>query len=748
LDNADSAASLEANRPRNLLYVLVSLGGVAALSWEVIWQLKAALAVGVSAEGTAITLAATMGGISIGSVLAGRWLRTHPLHHPARWYGTLEFIIGLSGLLLAPAFRALEQLDAAVYAASPRLAPLLHVGGILLVLGPPTVAMGATVPLFGLMARSYRSSISLLYGLNTFGAGIGVLLIAFIVVPALGVWGSTLAIAAINFLIAAAMWCLPRGDEAAAEEAPAASETTGDTGRLMAVVFVTGFATFGLEVAWFRALRAAYLSTTYTFAILLAAVLLPLALAARKAPALRAQGFRLAAMLAGAGAFILLATPAVERFDMVSRYYAFFVLPSWFIQALAVLGPPMLLLGVVLPWLLDGRHDPRDWGRLYGANTLGAIFGALTMAWVLLPTLGFARSAWFIGAIVVGAALLLGNRRDRLRALAFGAVGLLVAIVAESGVGRTRVIGAGPPSGYQLIAFRETPDSTVSVIETAGRRILFIDGFAAADETKSADYMTWMGRLPMLLHSEPKDALVICFGTGQTADSVRQENPGHLDVVELNPAVLQLAGEFPTNQNVLGDPRVSAIAMDGRAWLRRTTKQYDVITLEPMPPTFAGVNALYSKEFYDLASARLRPGGIVAQWLPFHLLDPHQAASIAATFRAVFPDAILWIDPLDDTGILLGRRDGAGPLEKEWPGLKRESKGRTLKPQEITAAVALDAAGLERFARSGTVITDDNQLLAYHSAFAPGLWTAQTRAEANHERVKQAARGEVPGRGK
>src|SRR5262249_41996017 len=155
----------------------------------------------------------------------------------------------------------------------------------------------------------------------------------------------------------------------------------------------------------------------------------------------------------------------------------------------------------------------------------------------------------------------------------------------------------------------------------------------------------------------PKDALVICFGTGQTANAVRQEGPAHLDIVDINQAVFDLAPLFPSNQGVLDDrPRVKAITMDGRAWLRRTQRRYDLVTLEPMPPTFAGVNALYSKEFYDLVSARLRPGGTVAQWMPFHLLDRHQAAAIAATFREVFPGAILWVDPLDDTGILLGRK--------------------------------------------------------------------------------------------
>ena len=157
-----------------------------------------------------------------------------------------------------------------------------------------------------------------------------------------------------------------------------------------------------------------------------------------------------------------------------------------------------------------------------------------------------------------------------------------------------------------------------------------------------------MGSLPMLLHPDPERALVICFGTGQTANALRQENPEELDIVDLNRAVFDMAPFFDINEDVLNDPRVSAIVMDGRAWLRRTDRLYDVITLEPMPPNFAGVNSLYSREFYEIMADRLRPNGVVAQWLPFHLVTVHHATSVVATFRAVFPDAVLWIDPVTE----------------------------------------------------------------------------------------------------
>jgi hypothetical protein len=175
-----------------------------------------------------------------------------------------------------------------------------------------------------------------------------------------------------------------------------------------------------------------------------------------------------------------------------------------------------------------------------------------------------------------------------------------------------------------------------------------------------------------------------------------------------------MAPHFVRNRGVLQDERVRTVVMDGRAWVRRSKARYDVVTLEPMPPHFAGVNALYSLEFYQQVAERLEPGGVVAQWVPFHILPLAHAASIAATFQAVFPDSGLWVDPSSKTGILLGRKPIPGrTLGDAWPGLDRRHVARPLSDDAIRAALDLGPRGLARFARMGEIITDDNQLLSY-----------------------------------
>jgi hypothetical protein len=178
--------------------------------------------------------------------------------------------------------------------------------------------------------------------------------------------------------------------------------------------------------------------------------------------------------------------------------------------------------------------------------------------------------------------------------------------------------------------------------------------------------------------------------------------------------------------------------MDGRAWLRRTERRYDVVTLEPMPPNFFGVNALYSLEFYETVNERLRPGGTVAQWLPVHLVSPFHSASIAKTFQAVFPDAALWIDPISGTGILLGRKGGGPePLARSWPGLERSRRGRSLHDFEIRQAAFLDADELARYAAPGVVITDDNQLLSFGRIRAGDKGEPIRQNKANHTILRE-----------
>ncbi|MCB1593083.1 MAG: fused MFS/spermidine synthase [Alphaproteobacteria bacterium] len=734
-----TAEEQDSSSQARLITALVTLSGLAALSWQVLWQLKASLALGVSAWGTAITLAVTMGGMCLGALIMGRVLDRRKIVKPLRVYGVLELIVGISGLFLDRAFEIVEHFDSTLYHTSPELAPTVYLIGIAASFGLQAICLGATMPVIALMARQSGAPIAKLYGLNTLGAACGSLLSAFLFIPLLGVLQSIWLSSSINIAIGITAAILGR------HEIKVANADFSDVAKIqqedrpisfpMAILIVcaTGFATFMLEIAWFRALTAAFLSTTDAFAIMLSCVLVALGLGARMVPVIRRhKNVSLGKLLAWSGIAILIVTPIIERFDIYLKlmaYHELIIFAQWFFITLYVIGIPIFLLGLALPWILDSQDRPWKWGFLYALNALSAIFGALIAGWLLLPTIGLARTAWLAGLLVGTVGIIAAKDQSRLRMAVLTAIALLLAVGFESGLGRLRVQGASDfkvAIPTKILEFYEGPDTTVSAVEyKGGRRILYIDGFSTTEQAGhevnkdmpfTGQYMAWMGHLPMLLHPDPKKALVICFGTGQTANAVRKEGPLSLDIVDINPNVYKLAHNFTANENVLADPRVNHMVMDGRAFMRRTAETYDVITLEPMPPTFAGVNSLYSLEFYQLARSKLSKNGIIAQWLPYHLVPAEYSASISRTFMEVFPNAILWNDPTSGTGILLGTVDNSRQLGISWPGFSTKKIDRDLTPQQIEEAVVLNAGDIIKYNMKGKIITDDNQLLSYGNA--------------------------------
>ena len=702
---------------RNLiLYLVVFCAGFAALSWEIIWQLKLSLAIGYSSAGTALTLATTMGGMTLGSLLMGRYMRLRPEMDPVKTYAALETLVGLSGLLLTPGFKMVEVWDAEVYQMSASLAPAFHVLVLVLLLGIPTLCLGATIPVFAKVSQLFDVPLSWLYGTNTAGASFGCLGVAFVLLPDLGVQHSIFLISGVNFAVALVAFFLagPSADNAATNQEELVKSPFPFRTSLW-LVFLTGFTTFALEIAWFRSFKAAFGSRTESFALMLSAVLIGLAVGARLARRMKGKPHLFYFALCGAGTAILLATPVVERFDLLPLEGTYY----WnnlkrFSATLLATAPAIISLGLTLPGLLDSEPEPSRCSKLYAFNTLGAIAGALVGAWLLIPALGFARTSWVLGALVASSAVVLSKKRRGLMA-SVAVTGLVVAVVFESGIGRDRIqVTWYGDMQYKILGYAESPESTISVVEANDRRDLVIDGFVTTgDQAEMTHYMKWMGHLPMILHPHPKDTLVICYGTGQTANALFQEGAERVDVVDLNAEVLEMAPFFEISQNVLEKENVHPHVMDGRAWLRRSPQTYDVITLEPMAPTFAGVNNLYSYEFYELCRERLNERGIACQWLPFHLLHPRQTLMVASTFREVFPNCGLWLDPVGYTGLLVGVKDGA-PMGAEWPGLAREVE-RSLNSEEIKRMMVLDSEGMKRLTRNIPPITDDNQELAYGS---------------------------------
>ncbi|HXC64518.1 MAG TPA: hypothetical protein VNZ67_09170, partial [bacterium] len=146
-----------------------------------------------------------------------------------------------------------------------------------------------------------------------------------------------------------------------------------------------------------------------------------------------------------------------------------------------------------------------------------------------------------------------------------------------------------------------------------------------------------MAHLPSaMLPQAPKSALVICFGMGTTFRALSSWGM-NVTAVELVPSVRDQFGYFFDDAAaVMARPGNHVVIDDGRRFLQRTGDSYDVITLDPPPPMEAAASSLlYSEEFYGLVKKRLKPGGILQQWVPGG--DPATVFAMTQSLRDSFP---------------------------------------------------------------------------------------------------------------
>lgn len=195
---------------------------------------------------------------------------------------------------------------------------------------------------------------------------------------------------------------------------------------------------------------------------------------------------------------------------------------------------------------------------------------------------------------------------------------------------------------------------------------------------------------------------------------------------ELLPEVIEASSRFQGNADAGADTRLEIRRTDGRHELLRSSETYDLITLEPPPPSAAGVANLYSTEFYELAGARLNPQGLLAQWLPLPTQNDHETRSLVRSFVDVFPHATLWTTELHEM-LLIGSQD---PLELDMSTIQRRfeqpgvqtclSEVGVPSPAALLATYVCGRSELERYAADALPVTDNRPRIEYGPWTLPG----------------------------
>ena len=743
--------SLALSRPGatfGLLLLVFLLSGISGLIYQVLWQRQLSLVFGVSAYATATVLASFMGGLALGGYAAGRI--ADRVKSPLAWYGIVEIVIGIAGLLTPPAFSALQDLYGPLYQSvgGSAIAPIVRFAVAFVVLLVPTALMGASFPLIVRAALGSRDdggrAIGLLYAINTLGAVVGTLAAGFYLIGEIGIRNSIAVAAALNVL--AGIVALAAGQGFAATASTAEDETpVATTGlacppaltRLLPwILGLSGFCSLAYEVVWTRLLVLFLESTTYAFTVMLAAFLLGITVgSAVVSPFLRRARngpLALATLQALVAISSLLALQAIAAMEPLLLWLGFSTADGPSFGALAFLAfsamfPPALFLGMSFPlavtlFTAGGEQVGRRLGSLYAANVFGAIFGALAAGFVLVPILGTNVSLLLLAGlnllagIVTFAADNWSPQRTRL-AVAGASVALVGLFGALTPRAYAEVLAARFP-GQEILWSEEGLETTVTISRDEDRQLrMYLNHHHQAND---ADWMVYfhrmLGHLPMLLHPAPRDVLVVGLGGGATAGATTRYEGAHVTVVELSHSVVKGAEWFrEVNYAVHERPNVTMLVDDGRNHLLVSGRTYDVITADAMFPSQAGSTTLYSVEYYSLARRKLNPGGVMLQWVNGDIPQAEQQM-LMRSFLQAFPYVTRWFDG----SLLVGSNE---PIDSTLPWVDRifqQPLARAALSQvnirhadDVRKHYLGDRATIEAFAGDGPTVTDDRPRLEY-----------------------------------
>ena len=690
-----------------------ALSGCSGLIYQSIWSKYLGLYLGHAAYAQSLVLAIFMGGMAIGAW----WASTRSIgwRNLLRAYAIIELVIGIAGALFHPIYGGLTGF--AYDTAFPNLPGSWAVqafkwsSGALLIL-PQSILLGMTFPLMssGLMRRLRVGDGAILGGLyftNSIGAAFGALFATFVLLPAIGLPGAMRFGAILNIVVALAAFLLSREDEQ--PQAPAASRAEGRTGfarLLLVAAFVTGATSFVYEIGWVRMLSLVFGSTVHAFELMLAAFIGGLAFGGLWIRG-RIDGYA-SPLRVGGWVQILMGLAALASLIVYDRAFDWV---AWFLRALSrtdggydlynivtasvsilMMAPAAFFAGMTLPLftlaLIRNGGGEASVGRIYAANTIGAIVGVFAAVHLLIPLLGLklAMIVAAAGDLVLGLVLLrrVGDAARKidtpyLGGLAICGLALIVTLVAAkfdpaamaSGVYRHGVPRLSEKDGQKVLYYQDGKTASIAVMQsTDHKRAIATNGKVdagirmAPDGEPAPDEVTMVmaAAVPLLHHPAPRTAAVIGFGSGLSTHSLLADpRLERVDTIEIEPSMIEGARLFgPFVERAYTDPRSHLYIEDARTFFAAHRARYDIILSEPSNPWVSGVASLFSTEFYEFIPRHLAPGGLFVQWVQLYEINDELVGTVVQALSTRFHDYRVYL--ANDTDMLVvASADGPVP---------------------------------------------------------------------------------------
>lgn len=759
---------------RRILLLLFFFSGFSALVYEVVWQRQLSLIFGVTSYATATILAIFFTGLALGSFLIGRFADKN--ENLLKIYGLLEIGLGLYAVLTPFIFDLIRQIQINLASIIPYSSSSFNLLAFVLValgLILPTILMGGTLPVLS----KFFGGVSYLYFLNTLGGVIGALMAGFILIVLIGVRETIWLAALINILIGTIVlifnfkfkifneFLIINDQKAKQHKDPEREDSSLSSNIILFVFFLAGFGSLSLEVLWTRVLILFMGASVYAFALVLVAFLAGIALGSLVFAKFSSQLSRLS-WFWFAGAFVFLGAYTIFSLPLFTK------IPFWLLETIKnsqgsfnqvinselmiiffLLFIPTFLMGLLWPWGVQkytGKLVAISGlvGRFYAVNTFGGVMGSLLAGFVIIPIIGIQKGIWLAGSIYVLSGILVvwAERKTiskRLLICCFTFLIILIGYFLPSW--NKHYLVSGPYTNWrffindsaaqaqqrmeasELLYYKEGKEAIIAVKKLGKETFLRIDGKTDASTGLDIDTQVLSGALPMLLHPNPEEVLVVGLGSGITLGSVEQFPAKKIEVVEIEPAIIEANKYFnEVNYKALEDQRLNVVVGDGRNYLltlrQAQDKQYDVITSEPSNVWLSGNSKLFTQEYFQIAKKRLKKGGVFAHWIQLYSLSPQDLKIAIQTFKSVFPYTTVWDNLSSYDLLLVGSEE---PINLEASYLERRMNREKVKndlarifidnPEQFLSYLALDDDGVEKFTQGALINSDNHPYLEFNA---------------------------------
>ncbi|MBW1863883.1 MAG: fused MFS/spermidine synthase [Deltaproteobacteria bacterium] len=592
----------------------------------------------------------------------------------------------------------------------------------------------------------------MIYGLNTVGAALGSFLSGYLLLQTLGVSKTNVLAGLINLMVALAALAISRQTKLThvsqvedtnrkePERVKIKRQRPGIIPLTIACFGISGFVSMAYEVMWLRYSLFSFRDTIHLYTGIIAIFVLGIGIGSLvcrwivnrvRAPVALFGFLQLGIGLSTILAVYLPITWYQTIFEAGERSGGYILL-----HLFVLLIIPAVLMGATFPLVTkiittELRMVGNQVGRAYALNTAGSICGSLAAGFFLFPVMGLQATLYLLfGLNMIMATVLIAAERTPIRLFMVViplSLCVLFPVSLEYGLESQlpELIVQKISNKEEILEISEGITGTTWATKSIYSKVALIENSVVISREGSGSFLTH-GYIPLLLTPEiPRSVLGLCFGGGLSYYAGRLfPEISRFDFVDISKKNMDLGiRHFPQNRGLKDDPRVRFIIDDAYNFIKYTDNKYNLILMEPTPPTFGFRNAaLYTREFYELARERLTEDGYFSQVVPIKDLSYLESMSVMKTFASAFNHCLLWWNGFEP--VMIGSsQEFRLDTRKIRERLNRPLIQNSLK--EISGQVGYNSSGnflsglllttedFRKVAAVGTVCTNDLNRLEY-----------------------------------